>query len=30
MATKDEVQRFLNQMREKVNVFGIIYNHHKS
>ena len=25
MATKEEVQRFLNQMREKVKVFGIIY-----
>ena len=25
MATKEEVQRFLNQMKEKINVFGIIY-----
>ncbi len=25
MATKEEVQRFLNQMREKIKVFGIIY-----
>ena len=25
MATKEEVQRFLNQMKEKIKVFGIIY-----
>lgn len=25
MATKEEVQRFLYQMKEKVKVFGIIY-----
>ena len=25
MATKDEVQSFLNQMKEKIKVFGIIY-----
>ena len=25
MATKEEVQRFLNQMQEKIKVFGIIY-----
>ena len=25
MVTKEEVQRFLNQMKEKIKVFGIIY-----
>lgn len=25
MATKDEVQLFLNQMKEKIRVFGILY-----
>ena len=25
MASKEEVQRFLNQMKEKIKVFGIIY-----
>ena len=25
MATKEEVQRFLYQMKEKIKVFGIIY-----
>lgn len=25
MATKEEVQRFLNQMKEKIKVFGIMY-----
>ena len=25
MATKEEVQSFLNQMKEKIKVFGIIY-----
>ena len=25
MATKEEVERFLSRMKEKINVFGIIY-----